>query len=623
MDKKKILFVSHDFKFLTHIIHHFSRLEKYEVALYHHKGHVIQDFQGLAKECLKADIIFCEWGLENLSWLSRNKFPDQKIIVRIHLQEFVTPFLTETNWNHVNKIILVGPHMLRKFKRTFPDFKDNCRLIYNIIDTNSFNLPKTDNAVFNIGSLGVLPSRKAPHLGLELLLQLKKIDKRYKYIIKSKKPEELDWLWKKEKERNYYTSFFENISKLGLEDSVIWEEHGKDVQEWFQKIQHVFSPSEFESFHMAIPEGMASGAIPIIRNWEGADQLYPKKFVFKDIQEAVHIIRKYSDNMIREKEEIYLKNYAQKHFGLNVILKQYEQLFEEVATSIENDQQKITLRNIYHDISTATFNKANKKFTKNSQESDTKLSSMQNEHHELKKIKDNALHEITRAKAQLHEVNTQLAVTQDRLIASKKRETDKENKIVQLMLEKEHNLNNINKIKENLHSMQQKLVTIKEREQENEKIISKLTEETKQQRQKHDAINAQLTEVRQMHAEALVRESNKEQKIEEINNTIQEQTNEITILKKQLSEKDHLLLEKQSHLNEREKMAKTMIKNAESMEETISELKKQLNSSELSAESKQMKIIEQKQYISYLEKRFFNKIIGIIRKKTRHQSDSI
>ncbi|NQV03756.1 MAG: glycosyltransferase [Bacteroidia bacterium] len=349
MEKTNILFIGHDLKFLDHVIDHFSKKKEYDVQLFQYKSHVIHDFECLLEKLPGADIIFCEWGLGNISWLSRNKLPGQKLVVRIHAQEFSTSYLSESNWAYVDQIILVGPHMLKKFTGLFPAEAHKCRLIYNIIDCNRFDLDKDESALYHLGYLGVLPRLKAPHRGLEILEELKKKDDRYKIFIKSKRPDELVWLWDRPDEKKYYNELFERITEMGLEDSIVWDPHGRDVQEWFQKIGFILSTSDHESFHLSIPEGMASGAIPVIRNWEGARELYPEKYIFEDLQGAVNTIYKWSDPENFQKEQPVLKDFARKNFDLPVILKQYDHLFSSQTHVRENQKTSPSVRTLIKD----------------------------------------------------------------------------------------------------------------------------------------------------------------------------------------------------------------------------------------------------------------------------------
>ena len=93
MKKTKILFEGHDLKFLSLLIDHYKTNHDYAVEVYTYQGHEISDFTEIHRVLPEIDIIFCEWGLGNLRWFSQNKLPGQKIITRIHSQEFFTNYL--------------------------------------------------------------------------------------------------------------------------------------------------------------------------------------------------------------------------------------------------------------------------------------------------------------------------------------------------------------------------------------------------------------------------------------------------------------------------------------------------------------------------------------------------
>jgi glycosyltransferase involved in cell wall biosynthesis len=325
-----LLVVGHDLKFLSPVLEHYYQKNEFKLEKYSYQGHVIPDKNELLRILPNFKVIFCEWGLGNIQFLSKNKKPWQKLIVRIHLQEFTTCFLRETHWDNVDAIILISDFQLERFKKMFPEHAHKCLLIYNLIDCNDLNREKAPEALYTLGMMGILPMRKWPHLGVEILHELKKHDQRYKLSIKSKRPEELDWLWRRPEERKYYDHLYATIDDLDLKDSVIFEPHGNDVPEWFRKVGYILSPSEFEGSHQSVAEGMAAGSVPVIRNWNGSMPLYPEKYNFSEVSKAVEIILKYTHDEIFRQESEAVKKYAQEHFDRSVILPEYDRLIHSL-----------------------------------------------------------------------------------------------------------------------------------------------------------------------------------------------------------------------------------------------------------------------------------------------------
>ena len=328
--KIKVLFSSHDFKFLNHVVSRYKQDPGYEVLLEEHEGHVIQDTEECKKLLEVVDIIFCEWCLGNAEWYSQNKKRHQVLIIRLHHQEVNLPFLDRIEWGNVDKILFICPNNKKLFLKKFPYLNEKTLLLYNLIDCASFRIPKLYGAEFNLGFIGSAPMRKAPHIAVDILNRLKQSDSRDTLYFKGKQPFEYDWLWRRPEERRYYEKLYEEINTSSYADSIIFDPHGNDVQEWFSKIGFLLSTSDHEGSHQAVAEGMASGAIPVIRNWDGADQLYPAKYVFRDIEEAVELILKWKTRNIYDHECNEAERYAQENFDYHEILKIYDTLISNL-----------------------------------------------------------------------------------------------------------------------------------------------------------------------------------------------------------------------------------------------------------------------------------------------------
>jgi glycosyltransferase involved in cell wall biosynthesis len=282
-----------------------------------------------------ADIIFCEWALGNAVWYSQHKLSHQKLIVRLHLQEMKLPYLDQILWENVDALILICPLNYNLILERFPFLNGRAHLIYNPIDCNAFNQPKLPSAEFNLGIMGISPMRKAPHIAIEIFIRLKKLDSRYTLFVKGKHPRDYDWLWKQPVERAYFEKFYEDVNRSPYRNSVVFETYGDDVASWFSKLGFVLSTSDFEGSHQSVAEGMASGTIPIIRNWDGADMLYPEKFVFTEIDQAVNLVQKWQlpEHYSSIVDEI--KTYACNNFHRTKINQQYGHLITNILKGRE------------------------------------------------------------------------------------------------------------------------------------------------------------------------------------------------------------------------------------------------------------------------------------------------
>ncbi|MGE5396645.1 MAG: glycosyltransferase [Chitinophagales bacterium] len=328
--KLNLLFSGHNLQFIQTLVDHFKRQKQYDVRIDLWRGHRIHD-KNHSRECLAwADIIICEWGLGNAVWYSKNKRNDQILFVRMHRQELEYDYPEHFNNDNINKIVTISPHTCEAFQKKFGFPKNKMTLIYNLIDSQRFTSPKDNSSLYHLGLLGYCPQIKRLDRALDIFETLWQRDHRYILSIKGKSPEEYAWLWERPHEREYYEAIRQRIEQSPWGKSVIFEPWSQDVENWFNKIGIILSVSDYESFHLAAAEGMASGSLPVILERIGANQLFPKEFIFKSTNEAAFWI---NNTIKRPKQEIqHLKDSVQKfvrdRYDIELIVSQWEALIK-------------------------------------------------------------------------------------------------------------------------------------------------------------------------------------------------------------------------------------------------------------------------------------------------------
>lgn len=310
-DKKKILIAGHDLKFAKFIMETIEARDDMELLVDHWQGHSKHDEEQSHRLLNQADTIFCEWGLGNAVWYSRHKKTGQKLVTRVHAQELKTRHLDQCLHDNIDHYIFVSPYYFELMIAEFSLQREKCKMIFNMVDTELLDKPKLPGAEFHLGMIGDVPQSKRLDRALDIFEKLYAKDKRYKLFVKGKRPEDYPWMHSKAKadELAYYQQQYQRIKDNGWQESVIFEGFGP-IGEWLQKIGWILSVSDHESFHLAVAEGMASGAIPLIFPWDGSREIYPDRYLYSDATSASEFVTGCS-----LEEGRLNKIYVNKHFG--------------------------------------------------------------------------------------------------------------------------------------------------------------------------------------------------------------------------------------------------------------------------------------------------------------------
>lgn len=285
-----ILFAGHNFHFIEDLINRFSR-DGHTILRDQWKGHAIHDEEFSHSLLKQADIIICEWALGNSVWYSNHKTFKQRLFVRFHRQEIETDYPNQINWSSVEKMVFVAPYFQAQAIEKFLIPPEKATFIPNYVGTSRFALPKSRDSKYTIGMLGIIPRLKRLDRALDILKIVRTQEPRFNLRIKGKLPENYAWMLKREEEMNWYQEQFARIkSDPVLNGHVHFDGWSPDVPQWFTKINHIISVSDYEGSHQAVAEGAASGAVPTIVKWNGAEHIYPSEWCYDDVVSAAEAI---------------------------------------------------------------------------------------------------------------------------------------------------------------------------------------------------------------------------------------------------------------------------------------------------------------------------------------------
>jgi glycosyltransferase involved in cell wall biosynthesis len=287
----RVVIAGHDLKFFTPLIAYFNLQPGLEVRVDQWAALGEHDEAVSTEMAAWADVVICEWCGPNAIWYSRHKRPGSRLLVHLHRFELYSHYPAQVKIGNVDQVICVSDHYtgLTREHTGWPAAKVST--VANPLDISQLDRVKLDGAQYHLGLVGIVPSRKRLDLALDVLEELRRDDDRYLLFVKSKMPWQHWWVWQNPAERDHYNAALRRVQRSApLRGAVVFDDAGPDVPAWLRRVGFVLSTSDDESFHVAPAEGMASGAVPVIRHWPGAETIYDKRWIREDTAEMAAFI---------------------------------------------------------------------------------------------------------------------------------------------------------------------------------------------------------------------------------------------------------------------------------------------------------------------------------------------
>ncbi len=276
----KVGVAGHDLRFFSRILEYLGNMPGLDVRLDHWPALAEHDEAESGALARWADVVICEWCGPNAIWYSRHKRPGSRLLVRLHRFELYSRYVHEVDIAAVDQVVCVSPHYSRLASELAGWPAGKVVTVPNWVDAAQLDRPKLEGAHHHLGIVGVVPARKRLDLALDVLAELRATDERYMLYVKSTMPWDHWWIWKQASERAHYAAAARRIQRDPLlRGGVVFDRAGPDVAAWLRMVGFVLSTSDDESFHVAPAEGMASRAVPVVRNWPGAQTIYDPRWI--------------------------------------------------------------------------------------------------------------------------------------------------------------------------------------------------------------------------------------------------------------------------------------------------------------------------------------------------------
>lgn len=283
---KRVLIAGHDLKFVGPIreaIASTGAILTEDVW----QNHTEHDEAASRAALEEADVILCEWCLGNAVWYSRNKRPDQRLIVRFHRVELESGYPARVHLDAVDATVFVSQHVLDEAVDRFGWDREQLRVIPNAVDCDRLRRPKSPKARFHLALIGYVPMLKRLDLALDILEELRRQDSRFRMVVVGRPPSDFGWIISREAEVEAFRRTFARIQESDLlRGAVEFRPFTIDLPILFEEVGWIVSTSEVEGHQVTLAEGAASGAVPVILERPGARGQYLSCWVHRSATDA-------------------------------------------------------------------------------------------------------------------------------------------------------------------------------------------------------------------------------------------------------------------------------------------------------------------------------------------------
>lgn len=223
-----------------------------------------------------APTVWLEWGSDLAAEATRH--PDllsgKRVIVRLHSFEILNGQAGRLDYGRVDDVVFVCRYMRELFGRKFPGLLSHARVhtIHNGVDLARFPFTGAKGRGGNvIAFVGRLDFKKDPMVMLQA----------FKFL-RNRHPELRLAVAGRPDDNRYYLAMPDFLEKNGLKGCADFAGQVDDMPQWYEGKDYILCTSPIESQGVGLLEAMHSGLRPLIYNFPGAGNLYPREFLWDD-----------------------------------------------------------------------------------------------------------------------------------------------------------------------------------------------------------------------------------------------------------------------------------------------------------------------------------------------------
>jgi glycosyltransferase involved in cell wall biosynthesis len=231
-------------------------------------GHEVGVWDGNSNARVKSpDVVLCTWADRDYTDL----FPGARNVLMMRRFEFFHAGWLAYKWDKIAGLICCNPWIAAQVKKAIPDHVSKVHYINNPIDPSRWTFKK--RAYSNkVGMVCRIHSVKNLSLAAQIIMASGGL------ILHIAGETNDSWI--------------EVYLRHLLGDSLVL--HGRvpneKLDDWWNWMEFCLSTSISEGDPMCVLEACAKGIKPIIHNWPGASDMYPREWLFDTVDEAIKMM---------------------------------------------------------------------------------------------------------------------------------------------------------------------------------------------------------------------------------------------------------------------------------------------------------------------------------------------
>jgi glycosyltransferase involved in cell wall biosynthesis len=235
------------------------------------------------------ETVWLEWGMDMAAALTnhaKERLRGKRVILRIHHYEVFSGQAEDIDYGPVSDLVFVCRHMRDMLLAKKPEIRDQVERIHvipNGVDMERFQ-PAARRPGFNLAYAGWLNYKKGPMVLMHAFEALHREEPRFRLHLAGRINQEF-----------YEPAIQGFLQNNGLGDAVVFYDWVEGMDRWLADQDFIICTSLSESQGMGLMEAMASGVMPLIYNFPGADQIYPRKLLWSNLGELVELTRRQAD----------------------------------------------------------------------------------------------------------------------------------------------------------------------------------------------------------------------------------------------------------------------------------------------------------------------------------------